>query len=269
MDERSSRDIYSNEVKPMDSRDREREYHHVCSSNLNIISDDCSLLEMETNSTDSNDEKTSFECLSSEMIMSVFDYLTKIEVLVAFFQLNQRFRSIIFNYLHSDYRLTQFHLNHTDYSLYQRFSREILPSFQSTITALELGSSYHYGQIEEFQCYQLTRLDALTIHLIDSKKIFELLEQFLSHNQLAWFDQIRLISDEETQGWNEKQPFCVQNIPVRQLVITGRWIDDLLYVELLFSPFFFRKSALCVRSASDDSLLSYSSANDSSQIWSW
>ena len=172
---------------------------------------------------DSNDEKTFFECLSSEIIMSIFDYLTKIDILVAFFHLNHRFRSIIFNYSHSEYRLTQFSLIHTDYSLYQRFSHEILPYLQSTITALELGSSYHYGQIEDFQHYQLMRLDALTIHLIDSKKIFELLEQFLANNHLAWFDKIHLIIDEETQGWNEKQSFCVQNIPVRELAITGEF----------------------------------------------
>ena len=172
-------------------------------------------------------KKRSFECLSTEIIMSIFDYLTSIEILLAFFQLNQRFRSIIFYYLQTGYRLTQFNFNQTEYSIYQRFCREILPGFQSTIASFQLGSVFHYGQIEEFQHYQLSRLDALTIRLIDSKKLLELLDQFLSYNHLQWFDKIHLIIDEETQGWNEQLPFCAQNIPVRELAITGERIDSL------------------------------------------
>ena len=166
--------------------------------------------------------KTSFEDLSTEMIMSIFDYLTSIEILVTFFRLNQRIRRMIGYFLQSGYRLTQFNLNATSYSLYRRFCADVLPHFQSTIAAFELGSSYHYGQIEQFEQHRMNRLDALTLRLIDSKMLIELLDKFLLSNRLQWFDKIHLIMDEETQGWSERIPFCVQNIPVRELAITGK-----------------------------------------------
>ena len=163
----------------------------------------------------------SYENLSTEIVLMIFDYLTSIEILLAFFDLNSRFRSIVQHYFQADYRLTEVKLSDCSDSLYQRFCQMILPRFQSIVTSLELGSIYHYGQVERFQHYELTRLDDLTIHLIDSKKIIELLEKFLIFNRLQWFDKIHLIMDEETQGWDEQLPFCVQNIPVRQLTISG------------------------------------------------
>jgi hypothetical protein len=164
---------------------------------------------------------TSFEHLSAEIILSIFDYLTPIEILVTCFHSNQRLRSMIYYYLQSGYRLTQFNFHHVDHLLYKRFCHDILPYFQSMITSLQLGSSYHYGQVEEFQHYELPCLDALTIHLIDDKQINHLLDRCLTYNRLQWFDKIHLIMNDDVQGWNERLPFCVQNIPVRQLIITG------------------------------------------------
>ncbi|CAF3956902.1 unnamed protein product, partial [Adineta steineri] len=144
--------------------------------------------------------KSCLEDLSAELLMSIFDYLTSIEI--------------------SGYRLTQFHLNNTNYLTYKLFHKNILPNLKSTITSLELGSDYYYGQIDYFHQYQLLRLDSLKLHFIDPKNITEILEKFLNYNRLQWFDKINLIMDEEIIGWNEQIPFCVQNIPVRELKIT-------------------------------------------------
>jgi hypothetical protein len=166
--------------------------------------------------------KTCFEDLSTELLMSIFDYLTSIEILVSFFNINKRFRLIIYYYLQSGYRLTQLNLNHTNHLTYQLFYKDILPNLKLTITSFQLGSDYYYGQIDYFNQYQLTRLDSLTIRLIDSVYIIEILQKFLSYNRLQWFDKIKLIMDEETKGWDEHMPFCVQNVPVRELSITGK-----------------------------------------------
>jgi hypothetical protein len=169
-----------------------------------------------------SEKKTCLEDLSAELLMSIFDYLTSIEILVSFFNLNKRFRLIIYYYLQSGYRLTKINLNQTNYLIYKLFCKDILPNLKLTITSFQLGSYYYYGQIDYFNQYQLTRLDSLTIRLIDSKEIIEILQKFLNYNRLQWFDQIHLIIDEETIGWNEQIPFCVQNIPVRELRITGK-----------------------------------------------
>ena len=166
--------------------------------------------------------KTSLEDLSTELLMSIFDYLTSIEILISFFNINKRFRLIIYYYLQSGYRLTQFNLNNTNYLTYQLFYKDILPNLKSTITSFQLGSNYYYGQIDYFHQYQLTRLDSLTIRLIDPFDIIEILQKFLSYSRLQWFDKIKLIMDEETKGWDEHMPFCVQNISVRELSITGK-----------------------------------------------
>ena len=166
--------------------------------------------------------KTCLEDLSTELLISIFDYLTSIEILVTFFKLNKRFRSIIYYHLQTGYRLTQFNLNNTNYMTYKLFCKDVLPILKATITSFELGSSYLYGQIDYFNQYQLTRLDSLTIRLIDPHGIIEILQKFLNYNRLQWFDKINLIIDEETKGWDEQMPFCVQNIPVRELMITGK-----------------------------------------------
>lgn len=162
------------------------------------------------------------EDLSTELFISIFDYLTSIEILLAFFHLNKRFQWIIYYHLRSGYRLTQINFSQTPFLTYKLFSREILPHFKSMITSLHLGSIFSYGQIEEFSHYQLQRLDSLTIHLINPNQITEILQKFLNYNRLQWFDRITLILDEETIGWNERTPFCVQNIPVRKLDILGK-----------------------------------------------
>lgn len=171
-----------------------------------------------------------FENLSTELFISIFDYLTSIEILLAFFHLNQRFRSIIFYHLRSDDRLTQINFHQTNFLTYKRFCRDILPHFKSIITSLQLGSPFSYGQIEEFTHYQLKRLDSLTIHLINPNQISEILQKFLNYNRLQWFDRITLILDEETIGWNERRPFCIQNIPVRKLDILGK--SNSIYINL-------------------------------------
>ncbi|CAF0835848.1 unnamed protein product [Rotaria sordida] len=166
--------------------------------------------------------KACLEDLSTELLMSIFDYLTSIEILVTFFNLNKRFRLIIYYYLQSGYRLTQFNLNNTNYLTYKHFCKDILPNLKSIITSFQLGSNYYYGQIDYFNQYELIRLDSLTIHLINPNTIIDILQKFLNYNRLQWFDKINLIIDEETKGWNEQMPFCVQNIPVRELRITGK-----------------------------------------------
>jgi len=166
--------------------------------------------------------KTYLENLSTELLMSIFDYLTTIEILISFFNLNKRFRLIIYSYLQKGYRLTKLYLNHTNFLTYQLFCKDILPNLKSTITSFQLGSSYYYGQIDYFNQYQLQRLDSLTIHLIDPYNINDILANFLNYNRLQWFDKINLIIDEEIIGWNEQILFCVQNIPVRKLNITGK-----------------------------------------------
>ena len=163
-----------------------------------------------------------FEDLSTELLISIFDYLTSIDILLAFFHLNKRIRLIVCYHFRTDYRLTQINFSQTNFHTYQLFCREILPDFKSTITSLHLGSSYHYGQIDEFNQYQLQRLDSLTIQLINPQILNDILHKFLNYNRLQWFDRITLIINEETIGWNEQIPFCVQNIPVRQLEIIGK-----------------------------------------------
>jgi hypothetical protein len=166
--------------------------------------------------------KISFEDLSTELLMSILDYLTSIEILISFFNLNKRFRLIIYYYLQTGYRLTQINLNHTQFLIYKIFCKDILPNLKSTITSLQLGSDYYYGQIDYFNQYQLQRLDSLIIRLIDPKDITDILQKFLNYNRLQWFDKINLIIDEDIIGWNEQIPFCVQHIPVRKLNITGK-----------------------------------------------
>lgn len=173
--------------------------------------------------------KTRLEDLSTELLMSIFDYLTSIEILVTFFNLNKRFRLIIYYYLRAGYRLTQLCLNGTNYLTYKLFCKDILPNLKSTITSFQLGSNYYYGQIDYFNQYQLVRLDSLTIHLIDSNGVSDILQRFLNYNRLQWFDKISLIIDEEIIGWNEEMPFCVQNIPVRELQITGKKYCSITY----------------------------------------
>jgi hypothetical protein len=165
---------------------------------------------------------SAIEDLSTELLMSIFDYLTSIEILVGFFNLNKRFRLIIYYYLQTGYRLTQINLNQTNFLTYKLFCQDILPNLKSTITSIQLGSSFYYGQIDYFNQYQLQRLDTLIIRLINPNDIINILEKFLNYNRLQWFDKINLIIDEETIGWNEQLPFCVQNIPVRKLNITGK-----------------------------------------------
>jgi hypothetical protein len=162
------------------------------------------------------------EDLSTELLMTIFDYLTSIEILISFFNLNKRFRLIIYYYLQTGYRLTKINLNHTNLLTYKIFCKDILPNIKSTITSFELGSNYYYGQIDYFNQYQLQRLDSLTIHLIDPNNIIDIIQKFLNYNRLQWFDKINIIIDEETIGWNEQIPFCVQNIPVRKLYIIGK-----------------------------------------------
>jgi len=166
--------------------------------------------------------KTCLEDLSTELLMLIYDYLTSIEILISFFNLNKRFRLIIYHYLQTDYRLTKINLNHTKYLTYQLFCKDILSNLKSIITSFQLGSYYYYGQIDYFNQYQLQRLDSLTIHLIDPNNIIDILHKFLNYNRLQWFDKINLIIDELTIGWNEQIPFCVQNIPVRNINITGK-----------------------------------------------
>ncbi|UJR37504.1 hypothetical protein I4U23_030206 [Adineta vaga] len=165
---------------------------------------------------------TCLEDLSTELLMSIFDYLTSIEVLVSFFNLNKRFCLIIYYYLQTGYRLTQLKFHQTNYLTYKLFLKEILPKFKSTITSLQIGSDYHHGQIDYFNQYQLLRLDSITMHIIDPKNIIDILQKFLNYNRFQWFDKIHLIIDEETRGWDEQMHFCVQNIPVRELKITGK-----------------------------------------------
>jgi hypothetical protein len=189
--------------------------------------------------------KTSLEDLSTELLMSIFDYLTSIEIFVSFFNLNKRFRLIIYNHLQSGYRLTQFNFNHTNYLTYKLFLKTILPNLKSTITSLQLGSDYRYGQIDYFHQYQLLRLDSLTMHLIDPNNIIEILQKFLNYNRLQWFDKINLIIDEETIGWDEQIPFCVQNIPVRELKITGkksRFFQEVSEVDMSGTSHFWSRS---------------------------
>lgn len=162
------------------------------------------------------------EDLSAELLMIIFDYLTTIEILIGFFNLNKRLRLIIYYYLQTGYRLTKIKLNQTNLLTYQIFCKDILPNLKSTITSFELGSNYFYGQIDYFNQYQLQRLDTLKIHFIDSNKIINILEKFLNYNRLQWFDKINLILDEDIIGWNDQLPFCVQNIPVRKLNLTGK-----------------------------------------------
>ena len=166
--------------------------------------------------------RSTLEDLCAELCMLICDYLTSIEVLVTFWNLNQRFRLIISNYLQTDYRLTQIDFHRTNFLTYQLFCREILSNLKSTITSIQLGSAIHYGQTECFHQYQLQRLDTLTIRLINSNTINDILQKFLNYNRLQWFDRIDLILDEETIGWNEQLPFCIQNIPVRELNIIGK-----------------------------------------------
>lgn len=163
-----------------------------------------------------------FEDLSTELLISIFDYLTSIEILLAFFHLNERFRWIICHHFRTNSRLTQIDFSQTNVSTSKLFSREILPDLKSTITSFHLGSSFHYGQIDEFNQYQLQRLDSLTIELINPQILNDILHKFLNYNRLQWFDRITLIINEETIGWNEQIPFCVQNIPVRQFEILGK-----------------------------------------------
>ncbi|CAF1119714.1 unnamed protein product [Adineta ricciae] len=172
--------------------------------------------------TKSSQLTTCLEDLSTELLMSIFDYLTSIEILVAFCNLNQRFSLIIYYYLQPGCRLTQLDLNHTGYSTYKLFLKDILPKFKSTITSFKVGSDYHYGQVDILNQFQLLRLDSLTVHLIDSKTIVDILQMFLAYNRLQWFDRINLIIDEHIRGWDEEMPFCVQNIPVQKLQITGK-----------------------------------------------
>ncbi|CAF3492191.1 unnamed protein product [Rotaria socialis] len=166
--------------------------------------------------------KTCLEDLSSELLISIFDYLTSIEVLIAFFNLNKRIRLTICYYLQLGYRLTQFNLQDTNYLTYKIFCHDILPNLKSTITSFQLGSNYYFGQIDYFNQYQLMRLDSLTMRLIDPNLANDILQKFLNYNRLQWFDKINLIIDEETKGWNEQMSFCVQNIPVRELKIIGK-----------------------------------------------
>lgn len=175
-------------------------------------------------------KKTCLEDLSTELLMTVFDYLTSIEILNGFFNLNKRIRLTIYYYLRSGYRLTQFNLIDTNYITYKTFCKDILPNIKSTITSLQLGSNYHYGQIDYFNQYQLTRLDSLTIRLINANLAHEILQKFLNYNRLQWFDKINLIVDEEIIGWNDQMPFCVQDIPVRELNITGK-ASDILFLS--------------------------------------
>ncbi|CAF4377947.1 unnamed protein product, partial [Rotaria sp. Silwood2] len=87
--------------------------------------------------------KTCLEDLSTELLVSIFDYLTSIEILVTFFNLNKRFRFTTYYYLQSGCRLTQFYLNNTNYLTYKRFCKDILPNLKSTITSFQLGSNYY------------------------------------------------------------------------------------------------------------------------------
>lgn len=165
--------------------------------------------------------KTYFEDLSTELLMLIFDYLTSIEILVTFFHLNKRFRLIVYYYLKSGYKLTKLNLLETNFLTYKLFLKNILPDLKSTITSFEYGNLYSYGQIDYFNQYQLQRLDTLKIIFIDSNSIGNILEKFLNYNRLQWFDQITLILNEDIIGWNEKLPFCVQNIPVKKLNLYG------------------------------------------------
>ncbi|CAF4784348.1 unnamed protein product, partial [Rotaria sp. Silwood2] len=131
--------------------------------------------------------KTCLEDLSTELLVSIFDYLTSIEILVTFFNLNKRFRFTTYYYLQSGCRLTQFYLNNTNYLTYKRFCKDILPNLKSTITSFQLGSNYYYGQIDYFNQYQLIRLDSLTIHFINPNTVIDILQKFLNYNRLQWF----------------------------------------------------------------------------------
>ncbi|CAF2446531.1 unnamed protein product [Rotaria sp. Silwood2] len=116
--------------------------------------------------------KTCLEDLSTELLVSIFDYLTSIEILVTFFNLNKRFRFTTYYYLQSGCRLTQFYLNNTNYLTYKRFCKDILPNLKSTITSFQLGSNYYYGQIDYFNQYPLIRLDSLAIHFSKVPYVF-------------------------------------------------------------------------------------------------
>jgi len=168
---------------------------------------------------------TSFEHLSIELFMLIFDYLTSIEILVSFFHLNKHFRLILSTYLQKDHRLTQLDFTHTNFVTSQLFVKDILSDFKSILTSIRLGSFYYHGQIEYFHKYQIQHLDSLTMHLINPNESRDILQKFLNYNRLQWFDRIEIIVDENIFGWNEQLPFCVQNIPVRNLVITGKRIE--------------------------------------------
>ena len=206
------------------------------------------------------------EDLSAELLMTIFDYLSSIEILATFFNLNERVRRTICDYLQTGNRLIHFNFNHTDFVTYQLFCRDILPQFQSTMTSFQLGSDYHFGQIDSFTHYSLCRLDSLTLRLTDPTALIETLQKFLSFNRLRWFDRIHLILNEESVGWNDQLPFCVQSIPVRHLSIKGQSSHRLFrQLPCLAS----RSSSLCLRSTQSDRLLHHHSFDHRSQIRSW
>lgn len=215
---------------------------------------------------ESKSEKNFFENLSVEIILTIFDYLTSIEIVFAFFDLNQRYRLIVHQRFQSNFPLTELDLRNSPFSLVQRFSQTILPRFQSMITSLEIGSQQQYGQIETFRNVAFSRLDNLTIRLIDPNVVTQILRTFLSHNSLQWFDKVSLFLDEITQIWDEWLPFCAIDIPVRQLTIEGRSKSNSIDFHFDFFDSFFRTSSLRFRSSIDDRLLHNNSFNCSFKI---
>jgi hypothetical protein len=109
----------------------------------------------------------SLESFPNELLLLIFCYLNKFDLLYAFTNLNRRFQQLIQPY---SYDIDLTHNKRPPYRLWQLFCQQILPSYRQHIRSLKLAGNQ---QIHLFEPYvrQLVNLKSLDINCMEEDDI--------------------------------------------------------------------------------------------------
>lgn len=134
-------------------------------------------------SSSSVETATYFEDLSNELVFEIFEFLDYLHAYEAFFNLNQRFRSLI-----TDSNLPiRIHTGFVSKSSYERYYNDVIVINKHRITALSLSNPFIYGIASSpiHIIHELVKLERLTMENIQPKYLEKVLPLLVSLPALA------------------------------------------------------------------------------------
>ena len=130
-------------------------------------------------------QMSQFEDLSSEILMSIFEYMDVEDVWTIFFNMNTRFNSLVFD---SHLRLTADISKVEKYKFDQFFLSLLRTNFNNIFTLILSNNYYRYPQIQMFLSHTnfsyFQSLYSLTLIDINHDELMEISEQIKQLNHL-------------------------------------------------------------------------------------